>query len=262
MLYSVYTSDRISTHHTNTIIKFVDETSGTNFKQQWNKIQRENSQTDWCMDNNFSLNIKKTKELIIDFRKLGRDHFPLPIRWGEVKRVDNFKFLGTYISENLTWTVNTSAMVKNAQQRLYFLRTLKKEKPVFRAAWFSQSVESVLTYCLTAWYANCTEANCKSLQRVIKTAEIAGLTQNDFFHYILSMFYHMQDTARAHVCHHIICRLNVTSYLFFFCGVFLFILVLATATFAIPFTAVTPVLLKVWRANSLAWHSLSASSLS
>ncbi|KAI3356440.1 hypothetical protein L3Q82_017662 [Scortum barcoo] len=35
-------------------------------------------------------------------------------------------FLGTHISENLSWTTNTSSLIKKAHQRLFFLRTLKK----------------------------------------------------------------------------------------------------------------------------------------
>ncbi|KAI3372197.1 hypothetical protein L3Q82_007058 [Scortum barcoo] len=43
-----------------------------------------------------------------------------------VERVSSFKFLGIHISENLSWTANTSSLIKKAHQRLFFLRTLKK----------------------------------------------------------------------------------------------------------------------------------------
>ncbi|KAI3366888.1 hypothetical protein L3Q82_009531, partial [Scortum barcoo] len=35
-----------------------------------------------------------------------------------VERVSSFKFLGTHISENLSWTTNTSSLIKKAHQRL------------------------------------------------------------------------------------------------------------------------------------------------
>jgi hypothetical protein len=33
----------------------------------------------WCQENNLSLNIKKTKELIVDYRKRGGEHAPIHI---------------------------------------------------------------------------------------------------------------------------------------------------------------------------------------
>ena len=32
----------------------------------------------WCQENNLSLNINKTKEMIVDFRKQQREHPPYP----------------------------------------------------------------------------------------------------------------------------------------------------------------------------------------
>ncbi len=45
-----------------------------------------------------------------------------------MERVSYFKFLGIYIIKDLSWTANSTALVKKAQQPLYFLRTLKKNK--------------------------------------------------------------------------------------------------------------------------------------
>ena len=32
----------------------------------------------WCQDNNLSLNVSKTKELIVDYRKMRAEHTPVP----------------------------------------------------------------------------------------------------------------------------------------------------------------------------------------
>lgn len=44
-----------------------------------------------------------------------------------VERVSDFRFLGVNIMEDLTWDVNTIGLVKEAQQRLYFLEYLAEE---------------------------------------------------------------------------------------------------------------------------------------
>ena len=48
-----------------------------------------------CQDNNLSLNISKTKELIMDYRKRSAKHNP--IHRVVVERVESFKFLGLHI---------------------------------------------------------------------------------------------------------------------------------------------------------------------
>lgn len=95
-----------------------------------------------------------------------------------MERVSSFKFLGVHISENLTWTVNTTALVKKAQLRLYFPRTLKKTNlsAELLKAFYLFSTESVLTYCITSCYANCTQADRTNLQTIIHTSQkIIGL---------------------------------------------------------------------------------------
>ena len=54
----------------------------------------------------------------MDFRKKQDVHSPLNISGERVERVSSFRFLGTHISEDLTWTANTTALVKKAQQQL------------------------------------------------------------------------------------------------------------------------------------------------
>lgn len=80
-------------------------------------------QFQWCRDNNLLLNTSETKEPIIEFRKT---KCPLNISGDRVERVGDFRSLGVYIKEDLTWGVNTAELVKKAQQRLYFLRVLRK----------------------------------------------------------------------------------------------------------------------------------------
>lgn len=46
----------------------------------------------------------------------------------ELERVTSFKFLGVHIAEYLTWSLNTSCIIKRAQQRLFFLRTLRRNR--------------------------------------------------------------------------------------------------------------------------------------
>ena len=87
--------------------------------------------------------------------------------------MSSFKFLGRHISENLSWTINTAAIVKKAQKRLYFHRTLRKANlsQQHRRSFYRCSIESVLIYGILSWYGSSSAADRKSLQRTIKTAQ-------------------------------------------------------------------------------------------
>jgi hypothetical protein len=58
----------------------------------------------WCLDNNLSLNVSKTKELIVSYRKKRVEQAPINIDRAVVERVKSFKFLGVHITNKLSWS--------------------------------------------------------------------------------------------------------------------------------------------------------------
>ncbi len=175
LLYSLYTHDCTATHSSNVIVKFADDTTviglitdndETAYREEVSTL------TKWCQENHLSLNIDKTKELVVDFRRQSREHTPISIDKTPVERVNSFKFLGVHITEDLTWSTHTDAVLKKAHQRLFFLRRLRKfgMSPSILRSFYTCTVESILTGCITAWFGNSTAGNRKALQRVVRTA--------------------------------------------------------------------------------------------
>ncbi|KAI4889401.1 hypothetical protein NFI96_034095, partial [Prochilodus magdalenae] len=126
LLYSLYTHDCTARHSSNVIIKFADDTTIVALISNNNEeAYREEVSflTHWCREDNLSLNVNKTKELIVDFRKQERVHTPITINGATIE--SSFKFLGVHITEELTWSEHTTRVVKKAQQ-LFFLRRLKR----------------------------------------------------------------------------------------------------------------------------------------
>ena len=57
---------------------------------------------DWCKVNNLILNVEKTKEIIVVFRKSRPSHTPLHINDTAVEVVSRTKFLGVQMTDKLT----------------------------------------------------------------------------------------------------------------------------------------------------------------
>ncbi len=149
-----------------TVIGLITDNDETAYREEVSTL------TKWCQENHLSLNIDKTKELVVDYRRQSREHTPITIDKTPVERVTSFKFLGVHITEDLTWSAHTDAVLKKAHQRLFFLRRLRKfgTSPSILRSFYTCTVESILTGCITAWFGNSTAGNRRALQRVVRTA--------------------------------------------------------------------------------------------
>ncbi|XP_031662242.1 uncharacterized protein LOC116357768 [Oncorhynchus kisutch] len=152
----------------NSVIKFADDTTVVGLITKNNKTayrKEVGTLIAWCQVNNLSLNISKTKELIVDFRRNHAGHVPILINRATVEMVNNFIFLYVHISEKLKWSNHMDIVVKKARQRLLNLRMLKKFGLSTRCltVFYRGTIKSILSGCITAWYSNSTAADCKSL---------------------------------------------------------------------------------------------------
>ncbi len=167
----------MSSHSSTSIVKFADDTVVLGLisnNDETAYLDEAEKLTSWCKDNCLSLNVSKTKELIVDFRKRQqRPYCSLMISGTPVERVSSFKYLGVNISEDLTWPAHIQTQFKKARQRLYHLRQLRKFRvsPAILKTFYSGAIESVLTQCISVWYSNATNQDCNALQRVVRLAE-------------------------------------------------------------------------------------------
>ncbi len=123
-------------------------------------------------ENHLSLNIDKTKELVVDFRRQSREHTPISIDKTPVERVNSFKFLCVHITEDLTWSAHTDAVLKKAHHPPLLPETAEE-------VWNEPQHPQILLHLHCGehpdrlhhpWFGNSTAGNRKALQRVVRTA--------------------------------------------------------------------------------------------
>src|SRR4029434_5829930 len=162
LLFSLFTHDCAATHCSNLIVKFADDTTivGLITDSDESAYREEvDTLTTWCQDHNLSLNIIKTKKIIVDYRRWQEEeHAPLHINGSKVEKVSCFRFLGVNISNDLIWSAHTDKVVKEARKRLFFLKRLKKlgMDSVILTNFYRCTIESILTGCITMCYGSCT----------------------------------------------------------------------------------------------------------
>ena len=163
-LYSLFTHDCMARHDSNPIIKFADDTTMVGLITNNDETTYREEVRD--QDNNLSLNVIKTKEMIVDYRKRSTEHAPILIDGAVVEHVESFKFLGVHIPIKLTWSKHTKTVVKRAQQNLFPVRRLKRfgMGPQILKRFYSCTIESILTGCITAWHGNCSVSDHKALR--------------------------------------------------------------------------------------------------
>ncbi len=119
LLYSLYTHDCTATYSSNVIVKFADDTTviglitdndETAYREEVSTLSK------WCQENHLSLNIDKTNELVVDFRRQSREHTPITIDKTPVEQVNSFKFICVHITEDWTWSAHTDAVLKKTHK--------------------------------------------------------------------------------------------------------------------------------------------------
>ena len=120
-LFTLYTSDFRFWSQSCHLQKFSDDSAivgciGKDQEAEYRSVV--DRFVEWCGLNHLQLNVSKTKELVVDFRRQRTRPNPISINGTEVDIVDHYKYLGVHIDNKLDWTVNTDAVFKKGQSRL------------------------------------------------------------------------------------------------------------------------------------------------
>ena len=92
LLYSLFTHDCVAMHASNSIIKCADDTTVVGLITNNNETayrEEVRALRVWCQENNLSLNVNLTKEMIVDFKKQQREQPSIHIDGTAVEKVES-----------------------------------------------------------------------------------------------------------------------------------------------------------------------------
>ena len=174
-LYTFYTNDYRVKHSDTSLIKFADGsayqalfTSGLDS----NYIEEVYRFVKWCEENYLILNVSKTKEMIIDFRRQKSTPTPLGINNETVEIVHTYKYLGFTVDDKLNWHEHCNELINKINKRIYFLRELmsfRLNNEVFYT-FYCSILGSVFIFDISCWGSSITAEDRKRLNSTIKKA--------------------------------------------------------------------------------------------
>ena len=176
LLFTAYTNDCSISNPIDTgthMLKFADDTviQGLISSENENAYRESiNWFVQWCEEHFLLLNVKKTKELIIDFRIKKSPLCPLLVKNEEVEQVETYKYLGVTIDDKLNWNAHAKTVLKKLNSRLYFLRKLNSfhVEKMLLSLFYKTMLESIMCFALTCWGGNLNSLALDKFNRVIK----------------------------------------------------------------------------------------------
>uniref|UniRef100_A0A8C6NI69 Reverse transcriptase domain-containing protein n=1 Tax=Nothobranchius furzeri TaxID=105023 RepID=A0A8C6NI69_NOTFU len=130
----------------------------------------------WCGNNHLTLNVNKTKEMILDFRRNRVESNTVSIMGEEVEVVEEYKYLGVHLDNRLDWRKNSEAVYKKGHSRLHFLRMFRSFNVCSKMLqiFYRSVVESVIS---SARSSRIRSRDLKRLNSLIKKAgSVLGTT--------------------------------------------------------------------------------------
>lgn len=83
--------------------------------------------------------------------------------------LEGWKFLGVHITDDLSWSLNSTSITKRARQHLQFLRA--NLPTLILTTFYKSTIEGLLSSCITVWDGNCTVLDCNTLQQRVRAGE-------------------------------------------------------------------------------------------
>ena len=128
----------------------------------------------WCDWKGLILNIKNTKETVMDFCRSKPPLQRVNIRGEDIKVVQSYRYLGVHLHSKLVWS---DAAYRKGQSRLFFLRKLRSFDVCGEMLhmFYQSVVASTIFYAAVCWGGSATERDTRRQDKLIwKAGSVLG----------------------------------------------------------------------------------------
>ena len=124
--------------------------------------------------NGLYLNVSKTKEMCIDFRKNQRCSKPVYIKGKAVERVDTYKYLGAVFDSKLNWKENINSVLKKVNSRMYCMRKLRSfgVNSDMLVTFYNAVICSIIMFGSVCWGGNISKLDRGRLEKIILKKQV------------------------------------------------------------------------------------------
>ena len=159
------------------------------------------------------LNLKKCKEMLLDFRKNKVSIPSLTFNDIMLERVPSFKLLGLWIDDNLKWQTNTDYIIRKASKRLFLLKVLKKYGASMNdiRRFYISAIRAILEYGAQVWHGGLTNAQSECIKKVQKRALRIIYSEMDYEKILSQAGIHTLKSRRIDMCIDLIPNINCIS---------------------------------------------------
>ena len=126
----------------------------------------------WTDNQKMLINEQKTKTMIINFTENYKFTTRLQLKNKNIDVINSTRLLGTILTDDLLWDLNTQHLVKKANARMQLLRKVASFSPPVEdlKIIYILYVRSILEQSATVWHSSLTEENISDLKRIQKSA--------------------------------------------------------------------------------------------
>lgn len=214
LLFILYTNMGQSTFKNNLILKYADDSVIVSLLQgsEHNHGPVVDSFVKWGEDSYLHINITKTKDMAIDFRKNAKIPKPVTIKGHVIEQVQFYKYLGTTIDSALNFKENCKAVSRKGHHRLFCLRKLSQlsiDRTMMRL-FYHAFMESVLAFSLVSWFGNLPLREKNSLNQIIKwSGRLIGETQLSLESLYTNQLRRLASSIPSDVSHPLVCEFQL-----------------------------------------------------
>ena len=126
----------------------------------------------WTENPKMMINEKKTKTMIFNFTDRFQFTTRLKLKNDNIEVIKSTKLLGTILSADLKWDLNTASITKKANARMELLRKVASFDPPTEDLKdiYILFIRSILEQSARVWHSSITEENSNDLERIQKSA--------------------------------------------------------------------------------------------